>query len=154
VNRFYKRSGSVWEGRFKASAIHAEEYLLACYRYIELNPVTAGMVNDPADYRWTSYRWHALGESNSLITDHALYDGIAREAGDRQAAYRALFRAHLDDEAVDGIRKAVNGGQPLGNERFREQVEAALGKRLAPKQRGRRRTRGAADANDQMALEI
>ena len=154
VNRFYKRSGSVWEGRFKASAIHAEEYLLTCYRYIELNPVTAGMVNDPADYRWTSYRWHALGESNALITDHALYDGIAPEAADRQAAYRALFRAHLDDEALGDIRKALNGGQPLGNERFREQVEAALGRRLAPKQRGRKRAGNVTDATDQMALGI
>ena len=154
VNRFYKRSGSVWEGRFKASVIQAEEYLLACYRYIELNPVTAGMVSDPAAYRWTSYRWHALGESNALITDHELYEGIAREAGDRQAAYRALFRAHLDDEAIDDIRKALNGGQPLGNERFREQVEVALGRRLAPKQRGRRRQEKAADAHEQMALEI
>ena len=154
VNRFYKRSGSVWEGRFKASAIHAEEYLLTCYRYIELNPVTAGMVNDPADYRWTSYRWHALGESNALITDHELHEGMAREAGDRQAAYRALFRAHLDDEAVDDISKALNGGQPLGNERVRAQVEVALGKRLAPKQCGRRRAEKAAYANELMALEI
>ena len=54
LNRTYKRSGSVWEGRFKASVIQAEDYLLTCYRYIELNPVTANMVDDPADYRWTS----------------------------------------------------------------------------------------------------
>ena len=79
VNRFYKRSGSVWEGRFKASVIDAEEYLITCYRYIELNPVTAGMVSDPADYRWTSYRWHGLGERNELITDHPLYQALAQD---------------------------------------------------------------------------
>ena len=63
VNRVYRRSGGVWEGRFKASLIQAEEYLLTCYRYIELNPVRADMVNDPGEYRWSSYRWHGLGQA-------------------------------------------------------------------------------------------
>lgn len=154
VNRTYKRSGAVWEGRFKSSLIQAEEYLLTCYRYIELNPVTAGMVNDPAAYRWTSYRWHGLGEANPLITDHPLYDGIASAAQARRAAYRGLFRAQLDQAAVDGIRKALDRGQPLGGEQFREQIELALGRRLAPKARGRRREPGGVIEGDQMALEI
>ena len=154
VNRFYKRSGSVWEGRFKASVIDAEEYLITCYRYIELNPVTAGMVSDPADYRWTSYRWHGLGERNELITDHPLYQALAQDDNERRTAYRALFRAPLDKAALGDLRKVLNKGQPLGAERFREQVEIALGKRLAPKKRGRQRIESTTPLDGQMALAI
>jgi putative transposase len=154
LNRTYKRSGSVWEGRFKASVIDAEEYLLACYRYIELNPVTAGMVNDPAEYRWTSYRWHGLGEANPLITDHPLYLALAAEATARREVYRSLFRVHLDDAALADIRTALQHGQPLGNERFREQVGLALGKRLALKRRGRKREEGVKDEAGQMVLGL
>lgn len=138
VNRFYRRSGSIWEGRFKASLIQAESYLLTCHRYIELNPVRADMVRDPGEYPWTSYRWHGLGQSNELITDHALYLALGTDENDRRAAYRALFRAHLDEEALQEIRESANRGMPLGSERFREQVETALGRRVGLKQRGRR----------------
>jgi putative transposase len=138
VNRIYRRSGSVWEGRFKASLIQAEEYLLTCYRYIELNPVRADMVNDPGEYRWSSYRWHGLGQANGLITDHALYVGLGMAGDERRTAYRALFCAHLDAEALDEIRTSAIRGLPLGSERFREQVEAALGRRIGMKRRGRR----------------
>jgi putative transposase len=138
INRVYRRSGSVWEGRFKASLIQAEEYLLVCYRYIELNPVRADMVRDPGEYRWSSYRWHGLGVSNDFITDHPLYTGLAVDESERRAGYRALFRAHLDDEALDEIRKASNRSLTLGSDRFREQVEAALGRRVGLRQRGRR----------------
>lgn len=138
VNRVYRRSGSVWEGRFKASLIQAEEYLLTCYRYIELNPVRADMVRDPGEYRWSSYRWHGLGTSNELITDHPLYTALGPDEAERRVAYRALFRTQLDDEALDEIRKASSRGLPLGSERFREQVEAALGRRIGLRPRGRR----------------
>lgn len=138
TNRAYRRSGSVWEGRFKASLIQAEEYLLTCYRYIELNPVRADMVRDPGEYRWSSYRWHGLGASNKLITDHPLYTALGPDETVRRSAYRALFRAHLDDEALDEIRKASNRGLPLGSDRFREQVEAALCRRVGLRPRGRR----------------
>jgi putative transposase len=138
ANRVYKRSGSVWEGRFKSSLIQAEEYLLTCYRYIELNPVRADMVRDPGEYRWSSYRWHGLGAGNELITDHPLYMALGLDETERRAAYRALFRAHLDEEALDEIRKASNRSLPLGSERFKEQVEAALGRRVGLRPRGRR----------------
>jgi putative transposase len=138
VNRVYRRSGSIWEGRFKASLIQAEEYLLTCYRYIELNPVRADMVCDPSEYRWSSYRWHGLGVSNELITDHPLYAALGTDEETRRSAYRALFRAHLDDDALTEIRNASNRGLPLGNERFREQMEIALGRRLGLQPKGRR----------------
>lgn len=137
VNRIYRRSDSVWEGRFKASLIQVEDYLLTCYRYIELNPVRAGMVRDPGKYPWSSYRGHGLGQANELITDHALYGALGRLEEERRSAYRALFRAHLEDEALGEIRASINRGLPLGSERFREQVEAALGRRVGLKQRGR-----------------
>lgn len=139
MNRVYKRSGSVWEGRFKASLIQAEEYLLTCHRYIELNPVRADMVRDPGAYRWSSYPWHGLG---------------ADQEG-RRAAYRALFRAHLDDEALDEIRKATSRGLPVGSDRFREQVEAALGRRIGLRPRGRREAESSnAVLPGQMGLDL
>ncbi len=137
VNRVYRRSGSVWEGRFKASLIQAEAYLLTCYRYIELNPVRADMVHDPSEYRWSSYRWHGLGVSNKLITDHPLYMALGPDEGVRRAAYRALFRAQLDDAALSEIRKSTQQGLPLGRERFRDEVAAVLGRRLGYGRRGR-----------------
>jgi putative transposase len=137
VNRTYRRSGTLWEGRFKASLVNAEEYLLLCYRYIELNPVRAGMVQDPGEYVWSSYRWHGLGEANALVKDHALYVGLGSDDSSRQQAYRALFRAQLDDEALAEIRKSTQQGLPLGGERFREEVAAVLGRRLGHGRRGR-----------------
>lgn len=146
VNRTYRRSGTLWEGRFKASLVNAEEYLLLCYRYIELNPVRAGMVQDPSEYVWSSYRWHGLGEANTLIKDHALYLEMGPESALRQQAYRALFRAQLDNEALAEIRKSTQQGLPLGGERFREEVAAVLGRRLGYGRRGRPEGVGAGSA--------
>jgi len=154
VNRIYKRSGSVWEDRFKASLIQAEEYLLTCYRYIELNPVRADMVGDPSEYRWSSYRWHGLGQNNPLITDHPLYLALGRSEEERRASYRALFRAHLDDEALDQIRVTTNKGVPLGDERFRKQIEMAVGKRVDEKRRGRKERQASAAPAEQMGLNF
>jgi putative transposase len=138
VNKIYHRSGGVWEGRYNASLIDAEAYLLTCYRYIELNPVRADMVRDPGEYRWSSYRWHGHGEHNELITEHPLYTALGSSETERKASYRALFRAHLDEAALDEIRKASSRGLPLGSDRFREQVEAAIGRRVGLRPRGRR----------------
>lgn len=154
VNRIYRRSGSVWEGRFKASLIQAEDYLLTCYRYIELNPVRADLVRDPGEYPWSSYRWHGLGQRNELITDHVLYHSLGKTEEERHAAYRALFRAHLDDEALDEIRISVSRGLPLGSERFREQVEDALGRRVGLKRRGRRQGNPTVPLPGQMGLDL
>ena len=155
INHSYRRSGSVWEGRYKSSLIQAEDYLLACQRYIELNPVRADMVADPGQYRWSSYRWHGLGEPNELIADHPLYCALGRSEADRRGAYRDLLRAHLEEAALDEIRKAVQQGLPLGNDRFREQVEAALGRRVTLRRRGRQeRTSSNAPLPGQMGLDL
>ncbi|MBS1199070.1 MAG: hypothetical protein H6R18_2855 [Proteobacteria bacterium] len=137
VNRFYRRTGSLWEGRYKSSVVNAEDYLLACQRYIELNPVRANMVNDPGQYRWSSYRHNGLQMSDNRLTPHLLYLGLGKTAEARCAAYRDLFRPQLDAAAAEDIRAALRLGMPLGNERFAEAVCQKLGIRRNTGQRGR-----------------
>jgi len=137
INRSYHRTGSLWEGRFKSSLVQVEEYLLTCMRYIELNPVRANMVNDPAQYRWSSYRHNGLGLADERITSHPLYLELGKAEADRLAAYRALFRSELDDAALAEIRLALAQGQPLGSERFSEIMCAAVGVRRAQRRPGR-----------------
>ncbi len=137
INRTYRRSGTLWEGRFRSCLTQTEDYVLACYRYIELNPVRAGMVNQPQDYRWSSYHSNALGKASSLITPHDQYQRIAADEKTRLAAYRALFKAHLDEEIVGQIRSATNGNFALGGERFQREIEAVLGRRASRGQAGR-----------------
>lgn len=139
VNRSYRRTGTLWDSRYKSSLIHAETYLLACQRYIELNPVRAAMVEDPAYYRWSSYRANALGQADARITQHAVYRALGQGDNTRQAAYRALFRPQLDRAAIDDIRLALNQNQPLGSERFYAKIEKMTGFRREPKPRGRPR---------------
>jgi putative transposase len=153
VNRIYKRSGTLWEGRFKASLVNAEEYLLLCQRYIELNPVRAGMVRDPGAYPWSSYRGHGLGERNELIHDHELYLALGTRPEERQRAYRELFRAQMDEEATAAIREATNKELILGNERFRQEIEESLGRRIAPRKRGRRKGADGIDG-EQIGLDF
>ena len=137
INHKYGRSGTLWEGRFKASLIDAEAYLLACYRYIELNPVRAGMVKAPGEYEWSSYQGNALGDSNALLTGHPLYLALSADAETRRARYRALFGAHPSDSLLTEVRNCLNTGTPLGNDRFRSQIEAVLRMKVGQSRRGR-----------------
>lgn len=130
INRTYQRSGTLWEGRFRSCLIQTEAYVLACYRYIELNPVRAGMVKEPQDYRWSSYHANALGKVNSLIKMNEEYRRLAIGESERRAVYTALFEASLDEEVVGKIRSATNGNFVLGGERFQQEIEAALGRRV------------------------
>jgi putative transposase len=139
VNRVYRRSGSLWEGRFRSCPIQEEAYLLACQRYIELNPVRAGMVVHPGEYRWSSYRANGQGEENALIRPHGLYEALGLDAPSRQAAYRELFRYELEPGLVDQIRRATNGNFVLGNEHFAAEVAAVIGRRVLPGKSGRPR---------------
>ncbi|MFT5720116.1 MAG: putative transposase [Motiliproteus sp.] len=137
INRTYKRSGTLWEGRHKASLIDAQGYLLSCYRYIELNPVAAAMVASPDDYPWSSYRCHGLGEVDFLVADHPLFMAQGKSAEERQVVYRGLFKAQIPRQELDLIRSASVHNFPLGNDAFREQIEAALGRRIGQAKRGR-----------------
>ena len=139
VNRLYRRSGTLWEGRFRSCPIQEEAYLLACQRYIELNPVRATMVEHPADYRWSSYRANAQGEDDRQVSPHRLYVALGDTAEHRQAAYRELFRHDLEPGLVDQIRAATNGNFLLGNARFAAEIEATLGRRVSPGTPGRPR---------------
>lgn len=111
--------------------------MLACYRYIELNPVRAQMVSHPRHYRWSSYRTNAEGKASELLTPHAQYRALGRSEAARREAYRLLFRSELDPETVDEIRLATSGNFALGDERFRLQVEAALGRKASRGKAGR-----------------
>ena len=137
VNRSYRRSGTLWEGRFRSCLVDSEHYLLACYRYIELNPHRAGMVNHPRLYRWSSYRSNAEGKASDLIKPHDQYVQLGRGAQPRREAYRALFRDALYAAVVNDIRTATNGGFVLGAARFCDRIAAKLGRRVTPGQPGR-----------------
>ncbi len=154
VNHLYRRSGTLWEGRFRACGVRAEEYLLACMRYIELNPVRAGMVASPEAYRWSSFRRNGLGAGDALVSEHPLYTALGTDPEARRNAYRALFRAQLDEAIVADIRGATAAGHLLASERFRKEAEAALGARLGPAPRGRPRTRAGDAEEHQLKIEF
>ena len=137
VNHTYKRSGTLWEGRYKASLVATDDYLLFCQRYIELNPVRAGMVQHPADYPWSSYRHHAEGKTDPLIRSHANYGALGATPEARQAAYREIFRYQLDPGQVDEIRTAAKHELMLGGSRFKAEIEALLQRKVEPGKRGR-----------------
>jgi putative transposase len=137
VNRTHQRSGTLWGGRFRSCLVQDEAYLLACYRYIELNPLRAGMVAHPAEYRWSSYRANAEGEADPVLAPHRLYLALDARPDRRQAAYRALFRDRLAGDFVDELRRATNGNYALGDSRFRARAAAAFGRRVTPGKRGR-----------------
>ena len=130
VNRRYRRSGTLWEGRFRSCLVDSEAYLLACACYIELNPVRASMVRHPRDYPWSSYRANAEGRAEARLTPHPSYLALARSPANQREAYREFFRAGLADEMLEEIRLATNGGFALGNRRFQEEVAAMLGRRV------------------------
>jgi putative transposase len=137
INATYRRTGTLWEGRYRAAPIDSEAYLLTCCRYIELNPVRAGMVGHPRDYQWSSYQFHAQGAADPILTGHELYDRLGGTAVERQKAYRALVRAALDAGFVEAVRAATNGGWPLGDTRFKQHIAKALRRRVTPLPRGR-----------------
>jgi putative transposase len=130
INGVYRRSGTLWEGRFKAALVDSERYLLTCMRYIELNPVRAGMVESPALYRWSSYRVNALGATSELITAHSLYRALGQSDEECRKAYSALFEAVMDGQALDRIRSATQSGEIIGNQRFRDEIARAMRRRV------------------------
>jgi putative transposase len=95
------------------------------------------MASHPRDYPWSSYRAHAQGEADALLSDHPLYRGLGRSAAERQKHYRELFRARLPDDFIDAVRAATNGGWALGGDRFKCQIAKALGRRVSPLPKGR-----------------
>lgn len=132
----YGRTGTLFEGRFKSSIVQDRHYLLACQRYIEMNPVRAGMVFGPADYLWSSYRAHAFGINVKMWTPHPEYLALGSTKPLRTAAYRKLFDNGLAKDSVGEIRRALNTGLVLGNDRFRKEVEQLTGQPQRQLKRG------------------
>jgi putative transposase len=123
VNHAYKRSGTLWEGRFKSSVVDVEHYLLACYRYIELNPVRAGMTQRSSEYPWSSARWHGFGLEDGIVRDHPIYGSLGCTREERSSAYRALFRTEMDEDLIDEMGETFSQEKMLGGSRFLAQVE-------------------------------
>ena len=141
-NHQYKRSGTLWEGRYKAALLDSDQYLLTCYRYIELNPVRAKMVEHPSDYPWSSYHCNGLGVKDGLITTHEMYRELGRSKEAREKAYRELFRHHIPEKTLTEIRSATNKAWVLGNERFQSRIEKLIERQTAPKSKGGDRKSG------------
>ena len=135
-NHTYGRSGTLWEGRFRSCLVEAEDYLLTCHRYIELNPVRAGMVSTPGDYHWSSFHANGAGVDSHLISHHPLYLALGHSPAERQARYRRLFETHLDDDDLIRIRGVTHRGLVLGSDRFVREVEQLTGRRAKPLKRG------------------
>jgi putative transposase len=133
----YQRSGTLWEGRYKSCVVNANEYLFSLYRYIELNPVRAKMVNDPSEYLWSSYQCNGLGKPSELISYHPLYQDLGVSAKERQKNYRGLFSDALGRTMVNNIRSSVNKGVVLGNELFAAQIQELSGRRAMAGKKGR-----------------
>ena len=136
-NRRQDRTGTLWEGRFRSCIVQSALYVLGCHRYIELNPVRAGMVDHPTGYLWSSYAANGGLGSDPLISQHAEYVALASDKERRQAAYRGLFDQRLEPGLQRAIRDATNGGYPLASEAFKRTVLEPQGYRIEPGQPGR-----------------
>ena len=127
VNRVHTRTGTLWEGRYRSSLVYSARYVLACYRYIELNPVRAGIARDPADYPWSSYRTNAEGLHNPLVHAHGTYASLGRSAEARRAAYRELIDQALATPMIANIRSAIGSGQALRDGPYANAEELSTG---------------------------
>jgi putative transposase len=137
VNRCYRRSGTLWEGRYRSCLTQSAGYVLSCYRYIELNPVRAGMVKHPRDYPWSSHRANGDGKHDPVITPHDEYSRLGRDHEERRYQYRALFQSHLDPVRLAEIRDATNGNYALGGDRFKAEIAQVLNRRATRGKNGR-----------------
>jgi putative transposase len=136
-NRLEQRSGTLWEGRYKSSVVQTDGHLLACCRYIELNPVRAGIVAAPRDYPWSSYRTR-LGYANSPILDlDPLYRQLAADEPTRRERYSEFLREAVPEGEWQLIRTAVQRGRLTGNDAFGERVGATLCRRIENRGPGR-----------------
>lgn len=139
INQLCGTSGSIWEGRYKASLIDVKQYLLTCMSYIESNPVRAGETRNPAQYRWSSYRANAQGKVDSLITPHPVYLKLGATTEERLVAYKKIYRARIDEDQLRSIRNAWQTGTPLGSDEFKATVERKLNVKVGQDRRGRPR---------------
>lgn len=137
INDRYRRTGTLWEGRYKSSLIDSEDYLLRCYRYIELNPVRARMVADPLDYAWSSHPCNAFAKPDILIQPHPSYTALGAHPASRCRAYRQLVMEAIDPAETHAIRLHLQRGYALGPKRFQQAIETQLKRKAGPARIGR-----------------
>ncbi|MFC5472950.1 transposase [Paraherbaspirillum soli] len=136
-NQKYGRVGTLWQGRYKATVIDTERYFMLCSRYIELNPVRAGLVAAPGEYPWSSYLHHVGIRPDGLIVDHPLYWALGNTPFDREAAYKAMAEQALTSGEMAELVDATNKGWALGSEKFKRSLERQGNLRVRPGKRGR-----------------
>ncbi len=119
-NARYKRTGGLWEGRHKIAFVHNERYWLTCMRYVELNPVRAGLVSSPEHYKWSSYRAHAFGVHDSLLSSHAMYTGLGDSPESRQQAWRDICESPISPQQLEKVRASISRGIVIGEPFFYE----------------------------------
>lgn len=136
-NQRHQRTGTLWEGRFRAALVSGERYFLACLRYIELNPVRAGLVADPAEFAWSSARHHLGGVPDPLIVEHPLYWAFGNTPFERESAYRELVAQGISDEERQSITQTTLRGWPLAEAEGLKGLEANLNRFVTPRRRGR-----------------
>lgn len=135
-NHTHGRTGTLWEGRYKSTLVDSEHYLLTVYRYIELNPVRADMVEHASDYPWSSYRYNAMGKDIQLIAPHSEYLKLGVNNEERQEVYRSLFSGRMVEKELSEIREATNKAWVLGSDYFKTQIEKKTGRRSTSLGRG------------------
>jgi putative transposase len=141
INSRYERTGTLYEGRFKSSLVESHSYFLACMRYVEMNPVRAGLASHPSTFPWSSFGQNASGEPSGLITPHAEYLGLGRDAPARRRAYLQLFDVGASEQEVAAIRECAQQGRALGSDQFCKALEGTLLRsvRVVPQGRPARR---------------
>jgi putative transposase len=137
INTIHERTGSLWEGRFKSSLVDSDRYLLVCHRYIEANPVRAGMVSHPTHYPWSSHGHFAGARIDPMITEHPLYAALGGSECERRAVFGSLTNEPLSQDVLEDIRAAINTDSALGSDQFMDLAEATLGRSVRPPKRGR-----------------
>jgi putative transposase len=137
VNRLEGRSGSFWEGRFKTSPIQTENYLLRCYRYVELNPVQAGMVSLLEEYAWSSYQSRQNILNDHMLDNHSVYLSLGSDNADRAKHYQAFVRQGIGSREADFIRDSIKRNQLTGKDRFIDEIEQRTGFRVERRSPGR-----------------
>jgi putative transposase len=152
-NKRHDRSGTLWEGRFRSCVTESARYVLACYRYIEMNPIRARMVAQPADYRWSSHGCNTGVRADPLVCPHPEFLAMAQTDAARQEAYRALFGHEIDAATIRAIRESTNGGYPLGGESLKGAASHISARRLERGKAGRP-TKAVASEDDDGQLEI
>jgi putative transposase len=136
-NLRHGRTGTLWEGRYKSTLIQAERYLLACMVYIDLNPVRAGMVADPANYPWSSYQHYSGRRVDKLVTPHPLYWELGNTPFAREQAYTELVRTGISDQQKRALTDSALRGWALGEPDYVADLQRRTERRVVPAKAGR-----------------